>query len=145
MHRIDATVQDQQCRFSLNGKTKDLKHFRFCIVFRRLLWISSISYYITKSYFQQFSWCCFCTTACEMWGDFGQFCRCFDQVWFAYKTRNTFCGTWYLPHSWFHYDGRCRFVFMSQLLAYLQQTTLLLTLARANQKIYDHLYSQSCS
>jgi len=38
MHRIDATVQDQQCRFSLNGKTKDLKHFRFCIVFRRL-WI----------------------------------------------------------------------------------------------------------
>jgi len=36
-------------------------------------------------------------------------------------------------------------VFMSQLLAYLQQTTLLLTLARANQKIYDHLYSQSCS
>jgi len=25
------------------------------------------------------------------------------------ETRNTFCGTWYLPHSWVHYDRHCHF------------------------------------
>ena len=39
-------------------------------------------------------------------------------------TRNTFCGTWYLPHSWVHYDQHCHLVFMSQLLTYLEQTRL---------------------
>jgi len=44
---------------------------------------------------------------------------------FIDKTRNMFCGACYLPHSWVHYDWHCHLVFMSQLLAYLQQTTLL--------------------
>jgi len=25
------------------------------------------------------------------------------------KTTNTFCETWYLPHSWVHYDRQCHF------------------------------------
>jgi len=62
-----------------------------------------------------------------------------------FATRNTFCETWYLPRSWVHYDRDCHLVFMSQLLAYLQQTRLLFTLARASRKIYDHWHSPSCS
>ena len=37
----------------------------------------------------------------------------------TYKTRNALCGTWYLHHSWVHYDEHCQWVFMPQLLAYL--------------------------
>jgi len=48
-------------------------------------------------------------------------------------TRNTFYETWYLCHSWVHYDRHCHLVFMSQLLAYLQQTRLLFTLAMVVQ------------
>ena len=55
-------------------------------------------------------------------------------------TRNTFCGTWYLPLCWIHYDRHRHLVFMSQLLAYLQQTRLLFTIA-----FTIHLYSPSCS
>jgi len=62
-----------------------------------------------------------------------------------FATRNTFCETWYLPRSWVHYDRDCHLVFMSQLLAYLQQTRLLFTLARAGQKIYDRWHLPSCS
>jgi len=46
------------------------------------------------------------------------------------ETKNTFCRTWYLPHSWVHYDRHCHLVFMSQLLAYLQHTRLLFTLVK---------------
>ena len=55
-------------------------------------------------------------------------------------TRNPFCGPWYLSHSWIHYDRHCHLVFMSQLLADLQQTRLLFTIA-----FTINLYSPSCS
>jgi len=29
---------------------------------------------------------------------------------FILKTRSMFCGTWYMPHSWVHYDWHCLFV-----------------------------------
>ena len=36
-------------------------------------------------------------------------------------SRKTFYGTWYLQHSWVHYDPRCHLVFMSQLLGLLRR------------------------
>jgi len=51
------------------------------------------------------------------------------------NTRNAFCGMWYLPRSWIHYDRHTiNLVFMSQLLVYLQQTRLLSPLLEQAKK-----------